>query len=66
MQFYVYIMSNKKNGTLYTGMISNLIQRVRQRKNKVIPSFTQRYHLNKLVYYEVHEIAESTAQREKR
>ena len=49
---YVYIMTNKRYGTLYTGVTSNLIQRVWQHKNKITPGFTSKYNLHKLVYYE--------------
>jgi len=51
----VYIMANKRNGTLYTGVSSDLIQRVYQHKNGEIEGFTKRYGCKKLVYYEQHE-----------
>ncbi|UQB43367.1 GIY-YIG nuclease family protein [Thiomicrospira microaerophila] len=51
-QGYIYIMSNKKHGTLYVGVTSNLIQRVYQHKHHLIEGFTKRYNLNKLVYFE--------------
>lgn len=50
---YVYILSNKDNNVMYVGVTSNLINRVRQHKEKVHPGFTARYNVNKLVYYEV-------------
>ena len=65
-QFYVYILASKPNGTLYTGVTSNLIQRVWQHKNDVIQGFTRKYNVKTLVYYEVHENAESALKREKR
>ena len=65
-QFYVYILASKRNGTLYTGLTSNLIQRVWQHKNKLIEGFTQKYDVKILVYYEVHENAKSAITREKR
>ena len=64
-QFYVYILASKRNGTLYTGVTSNLVQRVWQHKNNVIEGFTLKYHVKILVYYEVHENAESAITREK-
>jgi len=65
-QFYVYILASKPNGTLYTGVTSNLIQRVWQHKNDVIQGFTRKYNVKTLVYYEVHENAESALTREKK
>ena len=53
-QYYVYIMTNKNNTVLYTGVCNNLKRRVWEHKHKVNPkSFTARYNLNKLVYYEI-------------
>jgi putative endonuclease len=52
-QYYTYMMSNKKRGTLYTGMTNDLLIRVLQHKEKSNPkSFTAKYNLNKLVWYE--------------
>ncbi|WP_409375458.1 GIY-YIG nuclease family protein, partial [Candidatus Sordicultor fermentans] len=64
-QFYVYIMSNHKNGTLYVGVTSNLAVRVFAHKNELIEGFTKTYHLHSLVYYEVYEDAYSAITREK-
>jgi len=58
-------MTNKRNGTLYIGMTSSLVQRIWQHKNKIIEGFTSKYGLDKLVYYEVHITAESAIMREK-
>ena len=65
-QFYVYILASKRNGTLYTGVTSDLIQRVWQHKNNMVEGFTKKYNVKTLVYYEVHESAESALTREKR
>lgn len=65
-QFYVYILASKRNGTLYTGVTSNLTQRVWQHKNDMVEGFTRKYNVKKLVYYEVHDNAESAITREKR
>ncbi len=61
----VYILSNKRNGTLYVGVTSNLVQRVWQHKNNLVPGFTQKYNLHKLVYLEVCESMETAIQLEK-
>jgi len=64
--YYVYIMTNKKNGTLYIGVTSNLIKRVYEHKNDMADGFTKKYGLHKLVYYEQIENPNSAIQREKR
>lgn len=51
----VYIMANKRNGTLYTGVTSNIIQRVYQHKQGLVPGFTKRYRCKLLVYYDPSE-----------
>ncbi len=65
-QFYVYILASKRNGTLYTGVTSNLIQRVWQHKNNKADGFTKKYNVKILVYYEAHDNAENAITREKR
>ena len=60
----VYIMSNDRE-TLYTGVTSNLPQRVHQHKNNLIKSFTAKYDLHKLVYYEIFDSIEMAIVREK-
>ena len=47
--FYVYILTNQRNGTLYVGVTSDLIKRVWEHKNKVLKGFTEQYNVNKLV-----------------
>lgn len=49
---YVYIMSNKKYGTLYIGVTNDLIRSVYEHRNKLIDGFTKRYNLVRLVYFE--------------
>ncbi len=51
--YYVYIMTNKRNTVIYTGVCNDLVRRVWEHKHKVNPkSFTARYNITKLVYYE--------------
>ncbi len=64
-QFYVYILANKRNGTLYLGVTSDLVKRVWQHKNGWVEGFTKKYGVKKLVYYEIHETAENAITREK-
>ncbi|MBZ0087912.1 MAG: GIY-YIG nuclease family protein [Thermomonas sp.] len=61
----VYLMASKRNGTLYTGVTSNLVQRVWQHKEGAVEGFTKKYGVKVLVWYEVHEIMESAITREK-
>ena len=49
--YYVYILSNRSK-TLYTGVTNDLIRRVYEHKQKLIPGFTQKYNIDKLAYYE--------------
>ncbi|MBS4773338.1 MAG: GIY-YIG nuclease family protein [Proteobacteria bacterium] len=64
-KMYVYIMSNKPNGTIYIGVTNDLIRRVYEHKNKLIKGFTSQYDLNRLVYYEIYENEIAAIQREK-
>ena len=49
----IYIMANRRNGTLYTGVTSNLVQRVYEHKNALVSGFTTQYSCKMLVYYEI-------------
>ena len=51
-QAYIYILFNKRNGTLYTGVTSNLVKRIYEHKNKLFDGFTKTYSVDKLGYYE--------------
>ncbi|WP_205340891.1 GIY-YIG nuclease family protein [Denitrificimonas caeni] len=62
---YIYIMSNKKNGTLYVGVTSDLIRRVYEHKNGLCDGFTKKHGLKILVYYEDCEEIISAIAREK-
>lgn len=64
-QSFVYIMASQRNGTLYTGVTSNLIKRVWEHREGVVEGFTQKYDVKILVWYEVHEDISSAIQREK-
>jgi putative endonuclease len=62
----VYILSSKRNGTLYVGVTSDLVKRVWAHKNNLVEGFTKRYGVHQLVWYELHESMESAIKREKR
>ena len=63
--FYVYILASDRNGTLYNGVTSNLIQRIWQHREKQVEGFSKKYNVQKLVWFEQHENAESAIAREK-
>ncbi len=63
--FYVYIMTNKHHTVFYVGMTNNLVRRVYEHKNKLVPGFTSRYNLTKLVYFEDCADVYATISREK-
>jgi len=63
--YFTYIVSNKKRGSIYTGMTNDLIERVKDHKQKVTRSFTGRYNLDKLVWYETFPTAMEAIKREK-
>jgi putative endonuclease len=63
--FYVYILCNKQNGTLYVGVTSDLIKRIFEHKNNLVDGFTKKYNVHCLVWYEIHETAETAINREK-
>ena len=51
-QYYLYILTNKYNGTLYTGVTNNLERRMFEHKNKLVEGFTKKYGLDKLIYFD--------------
>ena len=63
--FHVYIITNRKDGTLYVGVTSDLVKRVYEHRTGAVAGFTQRYKLKKLVYFEEHETVRLAIQREK-
>ncbi|WP_435593913.1 GIY-YIG nuclease family protein [Sphingobium phenoxybenzoativorans] len=62
----VYILASRKNGTLYTGVSSDLIKRLYEHRNGLIEGFTTDYGVNRLVWFEPHDTMETAIQREKR
>ena len=63
--YYVYMMTNWNNKVLYTGMTNDLERRIYEHKNKLLPGFTSKYNVNKLVYYDATTDAISAITREK-
>jgi len=64
-QYFVYIMTNKHNTVLYTGVTNDLWRRVSEHKTKLLPGFTSRYNAGKLVYYESFQDINAAITREK-
>ena len=64
-QSAVYIMANRRNGTVYTGVTSDLVQRAHEHRTGAIPGFTKKHGCKKLVWYELHSDIEMAILREK-
>ncbi|HOP47854.1 MAG TPA: GIY-YIG nuclease family protein [Desulfobacteraceae bacterium] len=63
--YYVYLITNWNNRVIYTGVTNNLERRIYEHKNKLIKGFSEKYNLNKLVYFEVTPDVISAIEREK-
>ena len=63
--YYVYIMTNSHNTVLYTGITSDLKRRVYEHREKLLPGFTKKYNISKLVFYEIFQDPENAILREK-
>ncbi len=63
--FFVYIMTNPRKTVLYTGVTNNLPRRIEEHRAKAVPSFTAKYNVTQLVYYETGESVEGAITREK-
>ena len=63
--YYIYILANKRNGTLYIGVSSNLKKRIYEHKNEIIEGFTKKYKIHLLVYYELFNNINEAIAREK-
>ena len=64
--FYIYILASRKHGTLYIGITNDLVRRIYEHKNNILPGFTKRYKVHMLVYYETFEDSYNAIVREKR
>ncbi len=65
MQYYVYILTNWNDHVMYIGMTNDLIRRIYEHRNELADGFTKKYHVHKLVYYEVTGDVRSAIAREK-
>ncbi len=66
MPLYVYILASKPQGTLYVGVTNDLLRRVAEHKAKLVPGFTKRYDVNRLVYFEAFDDHIEAIAREKK
>ena len=57
MSYFVYILTNKRNGTLYVGSTNNLVKRVWEHKQKLVDGFTKQYGVDQLVHFEIYDTA---------
>jgi putative endonuclease len=63
--FYVYLLASHKNGTLYLGVTRDLLRRIYEHKHKIVPGFTARYGVGRLVWFECYDTPPSAIEREK-
>ena len=66
MAYYVYMLANRKQGILYIGVTNDLIRRVYEHREGSVESFTKRYGVDRLVYFETHDSIEAAIVREKK
>jgi putative endonuclease len=64
--YFVYILASQRNGTLYVGVTNDLIGRVTEHREGLVPGFTRRYGVKMLVYFEEHQDIDEAIRREKR
>ena len=64
MAYYVYLLASQKHGTLYLGVTNDLVRRTAQHKTKAVSGFTQKYGVDRLVWFEVYEDPTSAITRE--
>jgi len=65
MNFFVYILASRRNGTLYIGMTDDLVRRIWEHRTGTVPGFTSMYNVKMLVWHEQHETRESAFMRER-
>ena len=65
MKYYIYFLTNKTDSVIYIGVTNDLRRLINEHREEMIEGFTKKYHVHKLVYYEVFENIEKAIQREK-
>ena len=66
MAFYVYMLANKRNGTIYIGLTDDLVKRAWQHRSEMLRGFTRRYGVKRLVYFETYDDISDAILRERR
>jgi putative endonuclease len=64
--YFVYVLASGRNGTLYVGVTSDLVKRIQEHREGLVPGFTRKYGVKALVYWEVHHDINEAIRREKR
>ena len=64
-EYYIYLLTNKHNNVLYTGVTNDLVRRIYEHKNKLQKGFTEKYNVDRLVYYEIYADIVEAIRREK-
>jgi putative endonuclease len=64
--YYVYLLASDRNGTLYVGVTNDLVRRVSEHRQHLVPGFTKTYDVTRLVWFEVHQLIHEAIAREKR
>ena len=64
--YFLYILASKRNGTIYVGITNDLLRRVQEHREELVPGFTKKYAVKTLVYFEVHADIREAIAREKR
>jgi putative endonuclease len=65
MAYYVYILASRKDGATYVGVTNDIVRRIYEHRSKVVPSFTSRYNITRLVWFEIYDDPVSAISREK-
>ncbi|OGH93032.1 MAG: hypothetical protein A2534_01630 [Candidatus Magasanikbacteria bacterium RIFOXYD2_FULL_39_9] len=63
--YYLYVLSSKRNGTLYIGVTNSLVRRIYEHKHGLVDGFTKKYSVHDLVYYETYDSINTAISREK-
>jgi putative endonuclease len=65
MAYYVYILASRKDGATYVGMTNDIVRRIYEHRTKAVPSFTSKYNITRLVWFEIYDDPISAISREK-